>query len=64
MNTMNEQDIGRMVEWSFDNLDRRYMRGQVSNEDYDREATAIEAWAKSQLSCTTGGRLPALPIGN
>jgi len=47
---MNEQDIEQMVAWSFDNLDRRYMRGQVSNEDYDREATAIEAWAHSQLS--------------
>jgi uncharacterized membrane protein len=43
-----EEEVELAVERWFDNLDRRFMAGEISREDYDRRCEQTSTWAESQ----------------
>jgi hypothetical protein len=45
---MTEEQIERAVERKMDGLDRRLMRGELTQAEYDREVCALDAWAIAQ----------------
>lgn len=50
---MTEDQIERRIERFVDHLDRVYLAGQISREDYDKAMRDLAAWADAQR------RLPA-----
>jgi hypothetical protein len=45
---MSEEQIERSVERKFDSLDRRFMSGKLTQEEYDTEAERIRRWADKE----------------
>lgn len=43
---MSEDQIERMVEHKMDRLDKAYMRGNISEDDYNRKIAEIDAEAE------------------
>lgn len=41
-----EAKIERIVELEYDQLDKRLMRGEISQDEYDEEAKEINRWAR------------------
>jgi hypothetical protein len=41
-----EDRIERLIESRMDSLDRRYMAGQMTAAEYERETETIEQWAR------------------
>jgi len=50
MNTqpLTEQEIETRAERAIDRLDARFMRGELTREQYDREIGIIDAWTIQQ----------------
>lgn len=49
LDNMTEHEVECIVERKIDRLDRRYMQGEISEEDYRKAVEAIDQWAKSML---------------
>lgn len=47
---MSEEQIERAVEWRMDALDRRLMRGDLSQDAYDFKVRALDRWASIMLA--------------
>lgn len=47
---MSEDQIERMVERMFDSLDKRFSRGQLTDEEYRVECKKISDWAEKQYN--------------
>ena len=47
---MTEHQIEMHVERRIDSLDRRYLRGELSDADYKRQIDEIDAWATREYS--------------
>lgn len=45
---MTENQIEVLVEYSFDNLDTRFLRGEISQEDYDSACRRIHERAEAR----------------
>lgn len=45
---MTEEQIERRVCVMMDALDRRYLRSDMSDQEYKREVDAIDAWAQAK----------------
>ncbi len=45
---MSEHEIERRVEFAVDRLDKRYLRGELSQREYDRETAKLDQWAQAQ----------------
>lgn len=45
---LTEDQIERQVERMFDELDRRYVSGEVSTENYRAQSESIDQWARGQ----------------
>lgn len=41
-----EAKIERVVELEYDRLDRRLMRNEITQDEYEEEARAIDEWAR------------------
>lgn len=48
--TNNEQMIEIKVERMTDNIDARYMNGELSDSQYNEEIRAIDAWAEAEYA--------------
>lgn len=46
MARLTEDQIERQVERMFDELDRRYVNGEVSTANYRAQSESIDAWAR------------------
>lgn len=49
---LTEDQIERRVQWAIDRLDRHLMSNQITQEQYDRDITAIDTWARQQYEHT------------
>ena len=45
----NEAKIEQLAEREMDKLDRQFMNGKLSREQYDREVTKLDKWVSFQL---------------
>jgi len=45
---MTEQQIESRVERMVDSLDKRYLRGEFTESEYEREMANIDQWAERQ----------------
>lgn len=45
---MTEDQIERMVERMYDSLDKKYMKGELTEEEYRVECQKINDWAENQ----------------
>lgn len=45
---MTEEQIERRVESRMDALDRKLMRGELTQTDYDKAVSELDAWASEQ----------------
>ena len=48
--TLTEDDIERLFEREMDKLDRQLMRGDVTQKQYEQDATALAKWASQQAT--------------
>lgn len=48
-----EDQIERMVERKFDALDRRFMKGEISQAEYNERSADIADWAAKELRFIT-----------
>lgn len=47
---MSEDQIERMVERMFDSLDKRFTKGELTEEEYRVESKQISDWAEKQYN--------------
>lgn len=45
---MTEEEIERKVEKTIDKLDKRYLSGEITREQYESEMVLISRWAEEQ----------------
>jgi hypothetical protein len=45
-----EAKIERIIELEYDRLDRRLMKHEISQEEYEEEARAIDEWARDMYN--------------
>lgn len=57
--TSNWPDRNRKVEAFMDSLDRQFMKGELTQEDYDRKVKNLNAWAEDKFN-----RVSRLPYGD
>jgi hypothetical protein len=55
---MTEAEIESRAERMMDALDHRLLAGELTQADYDKEAAAIEDWAKRRLAKELDDSLP------
>lgn len=48
METLTEDQIERRVSLAIDKLDRRLMRNELTQEQYDHEVGIVDSWANQQ----------------
>lgn len=50
---MTESQIERIAEQKMDQLDRRFLRGELTEEEYSEECHRIERWAHDEYQFAT-----------
>lgn len=46
---LSEEQIERRIEKATDRLDRQFMNGSITQEEYDAEIKALDEWANEQF---------------
>jgi uncharacterized membrane protein len=53
LDNMTEHEIECVVERKMDRLDRKYMQGELSEQDYRRAVEDLDRWATAMLNKET-----------
>ena len=51
--SLSEQQVEAIVEKQMDRLDKQFMSGKLSQQEYDREVAALDKWASQQVQLLT-----------
>lgn len=48
MTTLTEEQIERRVEYATDRIDKKYMQGELSHDEYQAALKAMDKWSESE----------------